>query len=221
MRDRPGYAAFRSRDFRLFGASRFLSILALQMQNVAVGWLVYDLTRSAFALVLVTGHVADAFDRRLIMLIAHAATALSAAGLVVFAAMGAAAAVPVYALVALAGTGRAFGLPAQQALLPLLVPREDFGNAVAWNSSVNQTATISGPAIGGALYLLGPTVVFATVAAAFAAAALLAALIVPRPPDRHREKVSWTTLSAGLSFIRSHPVVLGAISLDLVAVFLG
>src|SRR5215211_7974757 len=122
MRDRPGYAAFRSRDFRLFSASRLLSILALQMQNVAVGWLVYDLTRSAFALglvglsafvpalslVLVTGHVADVFDRRLIMLFAHAVTALSAAGLVVFAAMGAAAAVPIYALVALAGTGRAF-----------------------------------------------------------------------------------------------------------------
>ena len=235
MRDRPGYAAFRSRDFRLFSASRLLSIMALQMQNVAVGWLVYDLTRSAFALglvglaafvpalalVLVTGHVADAFDRRLIMLIAHAATALSAAGLVLFAAMGADAALPVYGLVALAGTARAFGLPAQQALLPLLVPREDFGNAVAWNSSVNQTATISGPALGGVLYLLGPTIVFATVAAAFAAAALLAALIVPRPPERRRERTSWTTLVAGLSFIRAHPVVLGAISLDLVAVFLG
>ena len=235
MRDRPGYAAFRSRDFRLFSASRLLSIMVLQMQNVAVGWLVYDLTRSAFALglvglaaflpalslVLVTGHVADAFDRRLIMLIAHAATALSAAGLVLFAAMGADAALPVYGLVALAGTARAFGLPAQQALLPLLVPREDFGNAVAWNSSVNQTATISGPALGGVLYLLGPTVVFATVAAAFAAAALLAALIVPRPPERRRERTSWTTLVAGLSFIRAHPVVLGAISLDLVAVFLG
>ena len=235
MRDRPGYAAFRSRDFRLFSASRLLSIMALQMQNVAVGWLVYDLTRSAFALglvglaaflpalslVLVTGHVADAFDRRLIMLIAHAATALSAAGLVLFAAMGADAALPVYGLVALAGTARAFGLPAQQALLPLLVRREDFGNAVAWNSSVNQTATISGPALGGVLYLLGPTVVFATVAAAFAAAALLAALIVPRPPERRRERTSWTTLVAGQSFIRAHPVVLGAISLDLVAVFLG
>ena len=235
MRDRPGYAAFRSRDFRLFSASRLLSIMALQMQNVAVGWLIYDLTRSAFALglvglaafvpalalVLVTGHVADASDRRLIMLIAHAATALSAAGLVLFAAMGADAALPVYGLVALAGTARAFGLPAQQALLPLLVPREDFGNAVAWNSSVNQTATISGPALGGVLYLLGPTVVFATVAAAFAAAALLAALIVPRPPERRRERTSWTTLVAGLSFIRAHPVVLGAISLDLVAVFLG
>jgi MFS family permease len=235
MRDRPGYAAFRSRDFRLFSASRLLSIMALQMQNVAVGWLVYDLTRSAFALglvglaafvpalalVLVTGHVADAFDRRLIMLIAHAATALSAAGLVLFAATGADAALPVYGLVALAGTARAFGLPAQQALLPLLVPREDFGNAVAWNSSVNQTATISGPALGGVLYLLGPTIVFATVAAAFAAAALLAALIVPRPPERRRERTSWTTLVAGLSFIRAHPVVLGAISLDLVAVFLG
>ncbi|HEX8662795.1 MAG TPA: MFS transporter [Beijerinckiaceae bacterium] len=236
MSERPsGYAAFRSGDFRLFSASRFLSILALQMQNVAVGWLVYDLTRSAFALglvglaafvpalslVLVTGHVADVVDRRLVMLVAHVVTALSAAGLLAFALAGGGETWPVFALVALAGTARAFGLPAQQALLPLLVPREDFGNAVAWNSSVNQTATISGPAIGGVLYLLGPAVVFATVAACFAAAAVLAALIVPRPPDRAREKTSWTTLLAGLSFIRSRKVVLGAIALDLVAVFLG
>jgi Na+/melibiose symporter-like transporter len=140
MRDSAGYAAFRSRDFRLFSASRFLSILALQMQNVAVGWLVYDVTHSAFALglvglaafvpalslVLVTGHVADVFDRRLIMLLAHALTAAAAAGLVLFVAAGADAVWPVYGLVALAGTARAFGLPAQQALLPLLVPREDF-----------------------------------------------------------------------------------------------
>jgi MFS family permease len=235
MSERSGYAAFRSGDFRLFSASRFLSILALQMQNVAVGWLVYDLTRSAFALglvglaafvpalslVLVTGHVADIVDRRLVMLLAHVVTALSAAGLLAFALAGVAEAWPVFALVALAGTARAFGLPAQQALLPLLVPREDFGNAVAWNSSVNQTATISGPAIGGALYLLGPAVVFATVAASFAAAAVLAALVAPRRPDRVREKTSWTTLLAGLSFIRSHKVVLGAVALDLVAVFLG
>ena len=234
MPDRPGYAAFRSRDFRLFSASRFLSILALQMQNVAVGWLVYDLTRSAFALglvglaafvpalslVLVTGHVADVVDRRLVMLAAHGVTALAAAGLLAFTLAGGAEAWPVFGLVALAGTARAFGLPAQQALLPLLVPREDFGNAIAWNSSVSQTATISGPAIGGVLYLLGPAVVFATVAASFAAAAL-AALIVPRPPDRSREKTSWTTLSAGLSFIRARKVVLGAVALDLVAVFLG
>jgi MFS family permease len=234
-RSAAGYAAFRSRDFRLFSVSRFLAIVALQMQNVAVGWFVYELTRSARALglvglvafvpalslVLVTGHVADVVDRRLIMLLAQAVTAIAAAGLFVFAWFGAQEVWPVYALVALAGTARAFGLPAQQALLPLLVPREDFGNAIAWNSSVNQTAAISGPAIGGLLYLLGPTVVFATVAASFLGAALLASAIRPRPVERAREKVNWTTLLAGLSFIRSRPVILGAISLDLVAAFLG
>ena len=234
-RQAAGYAAFRSRDFRLFSASRFLALFGLQMQNVAVGWLVYELTRSAWvlglvgliafvpalSLVLVTGHVADAVDRRLVMLLAHTVTAVSSAGLFVFAWFGADEVWPVYAFVALAGAARAFGLPAQQALLPLLVPHEDFGNAVAWNSSVNQTATISGPAIGGLLYLLGPSVVFATVGLSFAGAALLASAIRPRPVERAREKVSWTTLLAGLSFIRSRPVILGAVSLDLVAVFLG
>jgi MFS family permease len=106
-------------------------------------------------------------------------------------------------------------------MLPNLVPRQQFANAVAWNSSIWQTASICGPAVGGLLYALGPTVVFTTGAGAFATAAVLVWLIQAQHVAMNREKVSWATLAAGLSFIRSRPVIFGAITLDLVAVLLG
>ncbi|MET0742565.1 MAG: MFS transporter, partial [Microvirga sp.] len=182
-----GWAAFQFVDFRLFSVSRFLAGLALQMHNVAVGWYVYDLTHSAAALGLVglvaflpaiafsllTGHVADNFDRRAIVALGHGLTGLAAAGLCACAWFRVEAIWPVYVLIALIGTARAFGSPASQALVPNLVPREHFGNAIALNSTISQTATISGPALGGFLYVLGPTAVFGTAALSFAIAAIL------------------------------------------------
>ena len=106
-------------------------------------------------------------------------------------------------------------------MLPNLVPREQFGNAIAWNSSVWQTASISGPAFGGFLYVLGPGVVFAFASASFLAAAALVAAIRLRMPRMAREKVTWASLVAGIEYIRSRSVLFGAISLDMVAVFLG
>jgi MFS family permease len=228
-------AVFRNRDFRLFSGARLLSGLALQMQNVGIGWFVYELTQSAWALglvglfaflpaiafALVTGQVADSFDRRLIVMVAHGTATAAGLGLLACAAFGTGQVWPVYLCAALVGTGRAFGNPASQAMLPNLVPREQFGHAIAWNSSIWQTATISGPAFGGILYALGPAYVFATAAASFAVAAVLIGLIRPQAVTARREKVTWETLSAGLSFIRSRPMIFGAISLDLVAVLLG
>ncbi|MBM6592458.1 MFS transporter [Microvirga pudoricolor] len=230
-----GWSAFQFVDFRLYSVSRFLAGLALQMHNVAVGWFVYDITQSAWALglvglvaflpaitfALITGHVADHFDRRSIIAASHVLTALASAGLFTCAYLRIEVIWPIYVFVALIGTARAFGNPASQALVPNLVPREHFGNAIALNSSINQTATISGPALGGFLYVLGPTVVFACSAAAFAVAAILVSFISHRRADTARQKISWETLSAGLTFIRSRPVIFGAISLDLVAVLLG
>ena len=230
-----GWAAFRHRDFRLYAVGRFLGGLALQMQNVALGWFVYDLTRSALALglvglatflpavmcALVTGHVADAFDRRLVVTAANAVMALAAAGLFLLTRIEHPPVAPVYALAVVIGTARAFGNPAGQAMLPTLVPRALFGNAVAWNASIWQTASVTGPAVGGLLYALGPATVFGCVALAFASTALLTALLTPRPGSGARTRVSWSSLSAGFGFIRSRPVILGAISLDLAAVLLG
>jgi len=232
----PRWAVFANGDFRRYGTARFLTGLAFQMQAVAVGWFVYDLTRSALALGLVglasflpamlaapiTGHVADTYDRRVIAALAYAILALADLGLLAFAHYGTGAVWPIYVLVVIIGTGRAFANPALQALLPTLVPRSLFGSAIAWNASLWQSASILGPALGGFLYALGPAVVFGAAAFSFALASGLVAAIRFRPaPVSERPPVTWATLSAGLTYIRGHPVVLGAISLDLVAVLLG
>ncbi|MFE1600103.1 MFS transporter [Methylobacterium sp. ID0610] len=232
----PGGFLLRNPDFRLFCVARFLSGLAYQMQAVAVGWFVYDLTHSALALglvglasfapailgALVTGHVADTYDRRLIAAGAYALIALCAAALATLALSARAPVWPVYALMVVIGSGRAFAFPATQALMPTLMPREQFGTAIAWNSSIWQSASVSGPALGGLLYALGPGVVFGIAAICFGLAALALAGIRPRETAApSRGPVSWSTLLAGLTYIRSQPVVLGAITLDLAAVLLG
>jgi MFS family permease len=230
-----GYAAFQHRDFALYAVARFFSNFGTQVQNVAVGWLVYDLTANAFALglvglasftpaialALVTGHVADRFDRRGVLVVCYAMAFLSASGLLVAATVESSHVWPIYLLLLLFGVSRAFSRPADQALMPNLVPPEHFRNAIAWSSSIGQFATIVGPAGGGILYAFGGPIVFGAVAFCFAFCFVLYALIRRRPPSAARERASWATLLAGLFFIRSRPVVLGAISLDLFAVLLG
>jgi MFS family permease len=232
-----GRAAFAHPAFVRYWAARFLAFVAIMMQAVAIGWQVYDITRDplslglvglagftpAIGLALVTGHVADRFDRRRILVAAYATELAAALLLLALAAGGNARAWPIYGAILLYGTARAFAMPAGQALLPNLVPPEHFPNAVAWNSSAMQVAMIGGPALGGLLFALGPQVVY-TVSASFLLAALLLMLSVPRPARRaarRREPVSWTTLLAGIAFIRAKPAILGAISLDLFAVLFG
>jgi MFS family permease len=231
----PGWVAFRHRDFALYCAGRFVLATAVQMQNVAIGWLVYDITRDPFALgiiglvaflpaiglALVTGHVADRFDRRGILLVCCALAALAGAGLFACAWSGTRQVWPIYGLTLLFGATRAFANPAGQALVPNLVPPEHFENAVAWNSSAWQTATILGPALGGLLYAAGGSGVFAVATGCFALTFALVALIRHRAARARREKTTWTTLIAGIRFIREKPVIFGAISLDLFAVLLG
>ena len=229
------WAALRSRDFRLFCAARLLSGMALQMQTVAIGWLVYDLTQSAWALGLVglaafipavafalpAGQIADLFERRTILMLAYGLSGLASAGLLLSVWAGEASVWPIYTLVVVVGIARAFANPASQSLLPNLVPREHMANAIAIGSSLWQAATLTGPAIGGLLYAFGPGVVFTTATFSFAAACGLIAAIRARNVASGRERPTWTTLIAGLGFIRSNSVLFGAISLDLVAVLLG
>ena len=231
-----GRAAFRHTAFVRYWLARTLSTVAVMMQTVAVGWQIYDLTHDplalglvglaaftpAFGLALVTGHVADRFDRRLILVLAYAGEAAAALLLLVLAATGHAQAWPIYAAIALYGTARAFAMPAGQALMPNLVPPEHFANAVAWNSSAFQVATVGGPALGGLIYALGPAAVYAVTATLLLASLGLMLLVPSRAaaPAR-REPVSWSTLLAGIAFIRAKPAILGAISLDLFAVLFG
>ncbi len=230
-----GWAAFESRDFRLFGAARFLSGLSRQAQNVAMGLFVYDVTQSAWALGLAglftfapsivfavfTGHVADAFDRRLVATLAHAGAALAAAGLFACAWWEIETMWPVYGLAALAGASRVFGNPATHAMVPNLVPRDRFSSAVGWDQTISQSATISGPAIGGLLYALDAALAFSVAAVAAAAAAALTAAIGVRTIKAARENVSLASLMAGLTYVRTHQAILGAITLDFVAVMFG
>ena len=230
------YALLGNRDFACFLAARFLAALAVQMQTVAVGWQVYEVTRDPFdlgliglsqflpfvLLILPAGHLADSRDRRRIISLCYALLCLCALLLLVFAASGLRSARPVFAVMVLFGIARAFAMPTGQALLPNLVPREQFGSAVALMSSSWQVATIAGPALGGIVYLSGAPVVYATVAALLAIATALT-LLVRRGGERHGsgEAPSLRTLLLGLRFVWSRRPVLGAISLDLFAVLFG
>ncbi len=230
-----GWAAFRSRDFALFCVARFISATAFMMQTVAVGWLIYDLTGSALALgltglvaflpvvglALFAGHIADRYDRRAILVICYVVITASGAGLFATVASGAPPVWLIYVFVFLFGATRAFVMPTGQALLPALVPVQHFPNAVAWTSSAWQVATVVGPALGGLLYAFGNSVVFAVAAICYAVTLFLYTQIRTRSAARPREPMRWASLLAGVRFIRSQPVIFGAISLDLFAVLLG
>lgn len=228
-------SAFRHRSFALFWIARLGAWLAGQMQTVAVGWQMYELTGDpldlglvglfqflpTLILSLVAGHVVDSHDRRRILM---AALLLETAGVgVLFAltATGTAAPAPIFAVVFVLGIAKAFGGPAHNALISAVVPAEDLPNAVAWNSTALQTATIGGPALGGLLYLAGPAVVYGTATVLLGGAAVLVATLRPRRVELAKRAVSWTSLLAGVAFIRSRPAILGAISLDMMAVMLG
>lgn len=232
----PGTAAlFRQRSFALFWITRVCAAMGFQMAGVAVGWQIYALTGSAFALgmiglaqflpmlalIFVAGHVADQADRRLILRTCMALEAIAGALLAFSYAGGWLAPWLIYGLVALIGAARTFESPALAALLPALVTTEQFPRASALSYAALQTATIAGPAIGGVIYVLSPTAVFATIAALYCLGSLTAAFIRFDHTPPRREPLTPKTLFAGVAFIRRAPVVLGAISLDLFAVLLG
>ena len=233
----PGRIAFTYPDFSLYQAARFFIVAALEMQSVAVGWQMYEITRRpldlgliglaqflpGMLLFLVSGHVADRFDRRKVVTLCYCGFAVSSGLLWVIAWQGSHSVRLIYAAVVLVGVVRAFNAPVSRALLPQLVPEEHFPNAVAWNASIFQAATILGPSIGGFLYALsrGPTVVYATAVVTSLAAIFSMLRITLQAQARGREPVNWNTVLAGFHYIWSHKLVLGSISLDMFAVLLG
>jgi MFS family permease len=231
----PSASALAYPSFRLFWSGGFLATFAAQIISVAVGWHIYDLTRNplhlgyvglvqflpALLLVLVTGLAADRFNRRAIMglcLAAEAAVALSLLWLVL---AGSRDVLPIFALLVVIGIARAFFNPASDSILPNIVPRAAFANAIALNSSSWQIATVMGPVTGGLIYGLGADVAFGAALALLVIAAV-AIFLIPRPARREtKEPASLETMLAGIRYIRSQKIVLGAISLDLFAVLLG
>ncbi len=214
---------------------RVTSSLSFQMLGVAIGWQMYALTGSALdlglvglaqfapmvALTLVTGHVADRYDRRTVVRFTQATMGLAALVLLAGSAGGWIGRGAIFALVAVLGSARAFEMPCMTSLLPAIVPREALRQATAASSSANQTAQILGPALGGALYALGPATVYAFVALAVAGASILLARLRTRPQERLATRASLSSLFSGIAYVGGTPVILGALSLDLFAVLLG
>ena len=229
------FAAFRHVAFRRYWLARFCSTFAVNITSVAVGWQVYDLTRDPFdlgligiiqfapslLLVLVTGQAADRFGRRAIMAISAFMEAACVLALLVLTLRGLTGVLPVFAILALFGVSRAFFAPASAALLANLLPKEDFANAVAWNSSSWQVAAVMGPVAGGLLYGVSPLAAYGIASVMIFSAAILC-IAIPRPAKREGgELATLQTLFDGFKYIYREKVVLGAISLDLFAVLLG
>ena len=222
-------------DFRRFILARVATNAAQLMQSVAIGWQVYDITHDPtdvgrvglalflpqVLLALAAGHVADRFDRRRVIQICLAFQTLAALALTGLAAAGIQRVAPILGTLLLFATARAFLGPSMQSLLPLLVPREHLPNAVLWSSSCWQLAVVGGPALGGLLYGFGPETVYATGAGLLTVALLTMGFIGRGPVAPRAGGASWRDVLGGVHFIRSRPVLLGAISMDLFAVLFG
>jgi MFS family permease len=225
----------RHRPFVLYWSARTCAAMGYQMLGVAVAWQMYALTGSAFdlglvglmqflpaaAFMLVAGQVADRYDRRRLLQLCQTVEGLAAAALAVGSVSSWVSKEFILAAVFVLGVGRAFEAPIQSTLLPNVVPTSLFPPAVAASASTTQLATIAGPAVGGALYLLGPTVPYTICCALFLASVVLLAFIELERVTSTRIPVNFTAFFAGISYIRHNPIVLGVISLDLFAVLLG
>ncbi|MBL1404783.1 MAG: MFS transporter [Rhizobiales bacterium] len=229
------YAAFRHKPYMVFWLSRFFARFAAMIISVAVGWQIYDLTRDPFdlgliglvqflpalLLVLITGAVADRYGRKNIMTLSILLEVFCAVAILYFSMMGLTSPIPIFIALGVFGVARAFFGPAASALVANLVPEKDFANAVAWNSSSWQTASIVGPAVGGLLYGISANIAYGVALALFVSAFILAVFIKSKPLKNKREVVTFKSLFGGFSYIYKEKVVFGAISLDLFAVLFG
>jgi len=236
--------AWESKDFRYYSAARLVGIMGAEAQSVGVAWQVYQITHSALALgytglalflpgiffVLPAGHVADRYDRRGIILVCNTVQAIATALLLWMTLHGLTNIWVIYAILFLIGTGRCFSGPAASSLVPTLVPREHFLNAVTWGASIFQIANVTGPMLGGLLFtvslsgamlkLNGAPVVYCFTLLMLMIYLVLFAMIRPRGAG---EKKGFTveTMLAGLKYVAQTRLLLGSISLDLFAVLLG
>ncbi len=222
-------------DFRRLLAARLATTLGTNAQAVAVGWQVYDISRDpfhlgviglvqflpAFLLVLVTGAVADHYDRRAIAAVSFVLLALASAMLTALSLAGVATVWPFIAVMGVIGTVRAFLNPALQALIPNVVPAEHLANAVALNSIVARTGAAIGPLAGGLLYGAASALPYASIALVYLVAAGVAATIRQTGQLRSAAGVALQTLTAGLQYIGRTKVLLGAVTMDFFATFMG
>ena len=241
-------AAFRSRDFRLYQGARMLVILGGEAQSVAVAWQVYQITHSALSLgytglalflpglffTLPAGHVADRYDKRSVILACYGLQAIATCVLLWISLHAVHSIAPIYAVLFLIGTGRCFSGPAASALLPSLVPRQDFVNAVTWGATIYQVANATGPMVGGLLFTAtllglgagwgrwqGAPIVYCFTLAMLCLFLLLVSMIRARAAASAGKAFNAQTVLAGLRYVLETRLLLGSISLDLFAVLLG
>jgi MFS family permease len=231
----PNKLAFTYPGFRFFWLTTLLVSFAVQIMSVSIAWQIYDVTGNAFllglvglclflpalVLILVTGLLADRFNRRGIMAVCLTVELGCALGFLALVNVQAHEVWPIFVILVVLGTARAFWGPAAQSLAPNLVPTEALSNAITVNASAWQFASITGPAVGGLLYGLSPSFAFGT-GAALLVCAVVTVLLIPKPVRREsHQATSLETMFGGFRYIFSNKVVLGAISLDMFAVLMG
>ena len=236
------YAAVRVRDFQLFILSRLFITLALMIQAVVVGWQVYEITKDplslgliglaeaipAIAVSLYAGHLADIVERKKIILVCVITLVCCSLALLFFT-MNAGTFVllhgpqPIYTVIFVSGLARGFLSPANFSFMPQLIDREAYQNAITWNSTVWEGAAVVGPMIGGLVYgFYGITAAYSVDVVLIVSALLCYALIPNRPlPPVTGELGIWEKITAGVKFVFSNQIILGAITLDLFAVLFG
>ena len=231
----PLPALKRHKPFALFWVVRVATSGAYLMQSVAIGWQIYDMTGNPLdlglvglvqffplvVLAVVVGQIIDRYDRRSIARACQVVKAICAIVLALGTARGWLGREQFFAILLVVGTARAFETPTLHALVPTLVPPRLLPRAVAASATANQTAVICGPALGGLIYAFGPTTVYTVCAVVFVAASVLVSLLPRDERPREKKPVTLTNLFAGFTYVRHHPILLGAISLDLFVVMLG
>ena len=236
LKGTTGLAAMRYRDFQFLLAGKLFAWISLHMIMGAVPFQVYDVTRDTMNLAyiglatfapamgfsLITGYVADLFDRRLVVTVCYATIGLASFLLLMLTLSGFKEVWPVFLILAIMGTGRAFDSPAANSLVPNLVPPEIFPNAIAWHTSSNKITQTVGPALGGVIYQFwGPEIVYASASIGIVIGAIIVSLIRTRTERGNRQPTTLRILLAGLRYVYDKKIIFGALTLDLIAVLLG
>jgi len=226
---------FKHPNFVHYWIGQIASSFAFQMLSVGIGWQMYDLTNSPMALglvglcqflpqlllTLVVGHVADHYNRRLICVCTRLSMAMTV-GILAYGNMTSTiSAEMIYLCAALLGTARAFEMPANQAILPNLIPNELLSRAVSAIASAREISVIAGPALGGLIYLLGPTTLYLSSMTFFFISCIIMFFLHYNFTVKSKSPISMTHLLGGITFIRGNKVILGSVSLDMFAVLLG
>ena len=227
--------AFESRDFTRYWLARLLGRFGTEILITGVSWQAYQLTGNPFdlgliglaqfapfiLLFLIAGAAADKFQRTRILGFSALLQTLCTLLLYLFTAARSVDFSQIFLILVVLGIARAFQSPAQQAVMPLLVPTGHFASAVAWTNTGNQLARIGGPACAGGLLIIGQEAVYATAIVCLALSTVLTFMIRTNTQQVSPERLSWSRLLAGFGFIWSRPIILGTIVLDLFAVLLG